>query len=45
MARVGEEIGLNVVYEAFPDRAYTPEGMLRDRNLLFVKESIGKPQS
>ncbi len=31
MARVGEEIGLKVVYEAFPDRAYTPEGMLAPR--------------
>lgn len=31
MTRVGEDIGLKVVYEAFPDRAYTPEGMLAPR--------------
>jgi UPF0271 protein len=31
MRRVGEEIGLRVVYEAFPDRAYTPEGTLVSR--------------
>ena len=31
MTRVGEEIGLKVMYEAFPDRAYTPEGMLAPR--------------
>ena len=31
MRRVGEEMGLKVVYEAFPDRAYTPEGTLVSR--------------
>jgi len=31
MTRVGEEIGLKVIYEAFPDRAYTPEGTLAPR--------------
>jgi 5-oxoprolinase (ATP-hydrolysing) subunit A len=31
MRLVGEELGLNVVYEAFPDRAYTPEGTLVSR--------------
>ncbi|GAB6146567.1 5-oxoprolinase subunit PxpA [Desulfocicer niacini] len=31
MRQVGEELGLNVVYEAFPDRAYTPEGTLVSR--------------
>lgn len=29
--KVGETLGLNVVYEAFPDRAYTPEGTLLSR--------------
>jgi UPF0271 protein len=33
MRRIGEEVGLNVVYEAFPDRAYTPEGTLASRRL------------
>jgi UPF0271 protein len=28
---VGRELGLKVVYEAFPDRAYTPEGALVSR--------------
>lgn len=28
MRRIGEEVGLKVVYEAFPDRAYTPAGTL-----------------
>jgi len=28
VARIGQEVGLAVVYEAFPDRAYTPEGNL-----------------
>ena len=32
MRRMGEELGLNVVYEAFPDRAYTQEGTLVPRN-------------
>ena len=31
MRRMGEELGLNVVYEAFPDRAYTSEGTLVSR--------------
>lgn len=31
MRRIGEELGLKVVYEAFPDRAYTPEGNLLPR--------------
>lgn len=31
MRRMGEELGLKVVYEAFPDRAYTPEGTLVSR--------------
>ncbi len=31
MTRVGEEIGLKVIYEAFPDRAYTPQGTLAPR--------------
>ncbi|MBU1341143.1 MAG: 5-oxoprolinase subunit PxpA [Proteobacteria bacterium] len=31
MRQVGEELGLKVVYEAFPDRAYTPEGTLVSR--------------
>lgn len=33
MRRIGEEVGLKVVYEAFPDRAYTPEGTLVSRRL------------
>ncbi len=31
MRRMGEELGLKVIYEAFPDRAYTPEGTLLPR--------------
>ncbi len=31
MTRIGEEVGLKVVYEAFPDRAYTVEGNLVSR--------------
>ncbi len=31
MRCMGEEFGLKVVYEAFPDRAYTPEGTLVSR--------------
>ncbi len=31
MTRIGQEVGLKVVYEAFPDRAYTPEGTLVSR--------------
>ncbi len=31
MRRIGQEVGLKVVYEAFPDRAYTPEGSLLSR--------------
>lgn len=33
MTRVGEELGLKVVYEAFPDRAYTTEGTLLSRRI------------
>lgn len=32
MRRIGEELGLKVVYEAFPDRAYSPEGNLVPRS-------------
>lgn len=31
MRRIGEEIGLKVVYEAFPDRMYTADGTLVSR--------------
>jgi UPF0271 protein len=31
MTRIGKEVGLGVVYEAFPDRAYSPEGTLVSR--------------
>ncbi len=31
MRRMGVELGLKVVYEAFPDRAYTPKGTLVPR--------------
>ncbi len=31
MTRIGRELGLKVAYEAFPDRAYTPEGTLQSR--------------
>jgi UPF0271 protein len=33
VTRIGREVGLKVVYEAFPDRAYTPEGTLVSRRL------------
>jgi len=33
MRKIGQEVGLKVVYEAFPDRAYTPEGNLLSRKL------------
>lgn len=33
MTRIGREVGLKVVYEAFPDRAYSPEGTLVSRRL------------
>ena len=33
MRRIGREVGLKVAYEAFPDRAYTPEGALLSRRL------------
>lgn len=33
MRRIGATVGLKVVYEAFPDRAYTPEGTLVSRRL------------
>ncbi len=32
MRRMGQELGLKVVYEAFPDRAYTPDGSLELRS-------------
>jgi UPF0271 protein len=31
MTKIGEKTGLRVAYEAFPDRAYTPEGTLVSR--------------
>ena len=31
MRRIGQEVGLGVVYEAFPDRAYSSEGTLVSR--------------
>jgi UPF0271 protein len=31
MRRIGEQLGLKVVYEAFPDRAYSPAGTLVSR--------------
>ncbi len=31
MTRIGQKVGLKVVYEAFPDRAYSPEGTLVSR--------------
>ena len=31
MTRIGKEVGLKVAYEAFADRAYTPEGTLVSR--------------
>ncbi len=31
MRSIGTELGLKVIYEAFPDRAYTPEGTLAPR--------------
>jgi Uncharacterized proteins, homologs of lactam utilization protein B len=33
MAAIAAEAGVNMVFEAFPDRAYTPEGTLVARNL------------
>ncbi len=33
MAAVGQEFGLKVIYEAFPDRAYTAEGTLVPRSV------------
>ncbi len=33
MRRIGREVGLKVAYEAFPDRAYTPEGTLQSRRI------------
>jgi UPF0271 protein len=32
MRQMGKELGLNVVFEAFPDRAYTPQGTLVPRS-------------
>lgn len=31
MREIGKKVGLRVAYEAFPDRAYTPEGTLASR--------------
>ena len=31
MTRIGQEVGLKVVYEAFPERGYSPEGTLVSR--------------
>jgi len=31
MTKIGEKVGLRVAYEAFPDRAYTPDGTLVSR--------------
>lgn len=33
MRKIGREVGIKVVFEAFPDRAYTPEGTLVSRRL------------
>lgn len=33
MTGVGRETGLKITYEAFPDRAYTPEGTLQSRRI------------
>ncbi|MBU4372480.1 MAG: 5-oxoprolinase subunit PxpA [Proteobacteria bacterium] len=33
MSKIARDVGLKVVYEAFPDRAYTPEGTLLSRRL------------
>jgi UPF0271 protein len=33
MRHVGQQVGLRVAYEAFPDRAYTPEGTLQSRRI------------
>jgi len=33
MREIGQQTGLQVVYEAFPDRAYTPEGTLAPRSM------------
>ncbi len=30
-AKIGQELGIKVIYEAFPDRAYTPSGRLVSR--------------
>lgn len=32
MRQVGKDLGLTVAFEAFPDRAYTPEGTLQPRS-------------
>ncbi|MBW1691966.1 MAG: LamB/YcsF family protein [Deltaproteobacteria bacterium] len=31
MTKIGKKVGLRVAYEAFPDRAYTPDGTLVSR--------------
>ncbi len=33
MRKIGQEVGLKVAYEAFPDRAYTPDGTLQSRRI------------
>jgi UPF0271 protein len=33
MTKVGEKLGLKVLYEAFPDRAYTADGTLASRRV------------
>jgi len=33
VTRIGKEVGLKVVYEAFPDRAYSADGNLASRKL------------
>jgi 5-oxoprolinase (ATP-hydrolysing) subunit A len=43
MTRIGQEVGLGVVYEAFPDRAYSPEGTLVSRRQ--PGAAIKKPQA
>jgi UPF0271 protein len=46
MRRMGEEFGLKVVFEAFPDRAYTPQGTLVPRSepgaIILNSEEVAK---
>jgi UPF0271 protein len=46
MRRMGEELGLKVAYEAFPDRAYTPDGTLVSRKqpgaVIFDPDEVAK---